>query len=170
MVAIFLLGRTDPRADLATTALLSVIVAFLSASQDIVIDAFRIELLRPEEQGAGAAATQWGYRLGMLTAGAGAFYLAEFGSWTPAHTIMALLIAIGMAAILATPEPKAILPRLPPGESWLATLLLHPFTDFIERCGGRLDPARPLAARVLAFLWSGRLAFVILGFAILYKL
>ena len=52
------------------------IVAFLSASQDIVIDAYRIELLRPEEQGAGAAATQWGYRFGMLAAGAGALYAA----------------------------------------------------------------------------------------------
>ena len=62
------------------TALAAVIVAFLSASQDIVIDAYRIELLRPEEQGAGAAATQWGYRFGMLASGAGALYARELSA------------------------------------------------------------------------------------------
>src|SRR5216684_4931859 len=56
-VAILALGFTDPRVDPALTALAAVVVAFLSASQDIVIDAYRIELLLPEEQGAGAAAT-----------------------------------------------------------------------------------------------------------------
>ena len=79
--AILGLGLTDPRADPMTTAAAAVLVAFLSASQDIVIDAYRIELLRPEEQGAGAAATQWGYRFGMLAAGAGALYAAAFGGW-----------------------------------------------------------------------------------------
>ncbi len=170
MAAIFLLGHSDPRGDLATTALLAVIVAFLSASQDIVIDAYRIELLKPEEQGAGAAATQWGYRLGMLAAGAGAFSIAELGGWDLAYTVMAALVAVGMVTILLTPEPAVILPRVRPGEKWLETLLLRPFTDFIERCGGRLDERRPLAARIAAFLWSGRIAFVILTFIVLYKL
>src|SRR5260370_333372 len=79
MAAIFALGRSDPRSDLATVALLAVLVAFLSASQDIVIDAYRIELLKPEEQGPGAAATQWGSRLGLLAAGAGPLYAAAVG-------------------------------------------------------------------------------------------
>ena len=71
-LAILALGLTDPRVrSRAMTALAAVVVAFLSASQDIVIDAYRIELLRPEEQGAGAAATQWGYRFGMLASGRG---------------------------------------------------------------------------------------------------
>jgi MFS transporter, PAT family, beta-lactamase induction signal transducer AmpG len=170
MAAIFLLGRSDPKADLAAMALLAVVVAFLSASQDIVIDAYRIELLKPDEQGAGAAATQWGYRLGMLASGAGAFYLAAFGDWRLAYTVMALLIAVGMATILLTPEPAVILPRIRPGEKWLATLLVRPFSDFIERCGGTLDERRSFAARTAAFLWSGRGAFVILGFIVLYKL
>ena len=170
MAAIFLLGRSDPKADLVAMALLAVVVAFLSASQDIVIDAYRIELLKPDEQGAGAAATQWGYRLGMLASGAGAFYLAAFGDWRLAYTVMALLIAVGMATILLTPEPAVILPRIRPGEKWLATLLVRPFSDFIERCGGTLDERRSFAARTAAFLWSGRGAFVILGFVVLYKL
>src|SRR5512143_4111943 len=79
--AILALGQTDPRSDPALTALAAVVVAFLSASQDIVIDAYRIDLLLPEEQGAGAAATQWGYRFGMLASGAGALYAASYGGW-----------------------------------------------------------------------------------------
>src|SRR5207248_2740739 len=76
-LAILALGMTDPRVDAVATALAAVVVAFLSASQDIVIDAYRIELLRPDEQGAGAAATQWGYRFGLLASGAGALYAAS---------------------------------------------------------------------------------------------
>ena len=56
-------------------------VAFLSASQDIVIDAYRVELLAEREQGAGAAATQVGYRFGMVASGAGALYVAAFVGW-----------------------------------------------------------------------------------------
>src|SRR5438309_3958691 len=96
-VAILALGFTDPRVDPALTALAAVVVAFLSASQDIVIDAYRIELLRPEEQGAGAAATQWGYRFGMLASGAGALDAASFGGWTFGYMLMALLSLLGMA-------------------------------------------------------------------------
>ena len=60
------------------------LVAFLSASQDIVIDAYRVELLAADEQGAGAAATQIGYRIGMIASSAGALYLSAFG-WTTAY-------------------------------------------------------------------------------------
>jgi PAT family beta-lactamase induction signal transducer AmpG len=170
MIAIFLLGQTDPHAALARTALLAVIVAFLSASQDIVIDAYRIELLTAEEQGAGAAATQWGYRIGLLAAGAGAFYAADFGGWSLAYTIMAALMAVGMVTVLLTPEPEIKVIRLKAGESWLKTLVLDPFIDFIERHGGRLESARPLLSRIGAFMWSGRHALVILLFIVLYKL
>ena len=96
-LAILALGLTDPRSIPAATALAAVVVAFLSASQDIVIDAYRIELLRPEEQGAGAAATQWGYRFGMLVASAGALYAASFGGWGFAYGLMAALMLVGMA-------------------------------------------------------------------------
>src|SRR5207248_845346 len=105
------------------TALAAVVVAFLSASQDIVIDAYRIELLRPEEQGAGAAATQWGYRFGMLAASAGALYAASFGGWSFAYALMAGLMFIGMAAVWFTPEPGGIHPFDPlPGDSPLNRL------------------------------------------------
>ena len=137
MAAIFALGRSDPRSDLAATALLAVLVAFLSASQDIVIDAYRIELLRPDEQGPGAAATQWGYRIGLLASGAGAFYAAEFGGWGFAYALMALLMLVGMVTVLLTPEPAvAILPRQRAGlAEWVREAVILPFADLVRRKG-----------------------------------
>jgi PAT family beta-lactamase induction signal transducer AmpG len=141
MVAIFALGSTDPKTDLAATALFAVIVAFLSASQDIVIDAYRIELLRPEEQGAGAAATQWGYRIGTLAASTGVFDAAQFGGWRFAYTIMAALMFVGIAAVLLTREPvvPAAALRQPGGTRgeriavWIRTAIIDPFLDFMQR-------------------------------------
>src|SRR5882672_5753835 len=143
MVAIALLGRSDPAADLATTALLAVVVALLSTSQDIVIDAYRIELLLPEEQGAGAAATQWGYRFGMLASGAGALYAASFGGWSFAYALMAALMAVGMITVLLTPEPGGISPpeHIPGAtaaariRAWLARAVAAPFVDMVRRNG-----------------------------------
>ncbi|HLY45267.1 MAG TPA: MFS transporter [Stellaceae bacterium] len=141
--AILALGMTDPRHDPASTALAAVVVAFLSASQDIVIDAYRIELLRPEEQGAGAAATQWGYRFGMLASGAGALYAASFGGWRFAYALMAALMAVGMVTVWLTPEPDGAPPPAPlPGASaaeraaaWLKGAVVAPFLDLFERVG-----------------------------------
>ncbi len=141
--AILALGLTDPREGPMLTALAAVVVAFLSASQDIVIDAYRIELLRPEEQGAGAAATQWGYRFGMLAAGAGALYAASFGGWPLAYAVMAALMGVGMVTVLLTPEPdSAPLPEVLPGTSaaqrvgaWLSRAVVAPFLDLFQRNG-----------------------------------
>lgn len=143
MIAIFALGKTDPRIDPAATALAAVCVAFLSASQDIVIDAYRIDLLRPEEQGAGAAATQWGYRFGMLASGAGALYAASFGGWHFAYALMAGLMLVGMVTVWLTPEPGGIEPPAPlPGRTafarigaWLEHAVVAPFLDLFERAG-----------------------------------
>src|SRR5579862_1676557 len=141
--AILALGMTDPRHDPASTALAAVVVAFLSASQDIVIDAYRIELLRPEEQGAGAAATQWGYRFGMLASGAGALYAAAFGGWRFAYASMAVLMLVGMATVALTPEPSdgrilAPIPGAGAGERlrlWLMDAIVSPFADLVRRHG-----------------------------------
>jgi MFS transporter, PAT family, beta-lactamase induction signal transducer AmpG len=144
MAAIFALGTTDPKADLGTTALLAVIVAFLSASQDIVIDAYRIELLKPEEQGAGAAATQWGYRIGTLAGSTGAFNAAEYGGWHFAYTIMAGLMLVGIVTVLLTREPAVPVSSLTlrrsesRGEriaSWVRQSIIEPFADFMHRRG-----------------------------------
>ncbi len=142
-LAILGLGLTDPKVDPALTALAAVVVAFLSASQDIVIDAYRIELLLPEEQGAGAAATQWGYRFGLLASGAGALYAASLGGWHLAYAIMAGLMAVGMITVWLTPEPGGVTPPEPlPGssarqrvEAWLRGAVLAPFADMLRRNG-----------------------------------
>jgi PAT family beta-lactamase induction signal transducer AmpG len=142
-LAILALGLTDPREGPMLTALAAVLVAFLSASQDIVIDAYRIELLRPEEQGAGAAATQWGYRFGMLASGAGALYAASFGGWPLAYAVMAALMGVGMVTVLLTPEPEsAPPPEALPGTSaaqrvgaWLSRAVVAPFLDLFARNG-----------------------------------
>ena len=81
LLSIGVLGYLNPATSLQTIVAVVFIVALFSASQDIVIDAYRIELLSPEEQGAGAAATQWGYRFGLLASGAGALYAVAFGGW-----------------------------------------------------------------------------------------
>ncbi len=142
ILAIIALGHSDPAHDLGRTAFLAVIVAFLSASQDIVIDAYRIELLTAEEQGAGAAATQWGYRLGLLASGAGALFAAEFGGWTFSYQVMAALMLVGVATVLLTPEPIVALPHalhrggermLSRVVEWLREAVLLPFADFVSR-------------------------------------
>lgn len=122
MAAIFGLGQTDPRADLFMTALLACAVAFFSASQDIVIDAYRIEILPEDKQGAGAANIVTGYRIGMWVAGAGALYLADLAGWSAAYAAMALLILVGVVTVLLLPEPdlenapRAETAPAPPGE------------------------------------------------------
>lgn len=108
MLAIFGLGQTDPQVDLALTALMAFLVAFFSASQDIVIDAYRIELLREDQLGAGAANVVTGYRIGMWVAGAVALYIADIAGWSAAYTVMALLILVGVITVLVTPEPEVV--------------------------------------------------------------
>jgi PAT family beta-lactamase induction signal transducer AmpG len=146
-VAIFALGLGDPGRDALGTALVAVIVAFLSASQDIVIDAYRIELLTPEEQGAGAAATQWGYRFGLIAAGAGALYAAAFGGWSFAYALMSVLMGVGMVTVWFTPEPDV---AAAPGQrdarsllAWLREAVVEPLADFLTR---------PLWAEILVFI------------------
>jgi len=141
-VAIFALGFTDPRIDPWPTAMVAIVIAFLSASQDIVIDAFRIEILKADEQGAGAAATQWGYRFGLMAASAGALYAAEYGGWSFAFSAMACLMVVGALTVWFTaepPVPDAVAAPLP-GDSpleklsaWLSQAVVGPFAEFATR-------------------------------------
>jgi PAT family beta-lactamase induction signal transducer AmpG len=105
ILAILAMALTDPRIDAGMTALAALAIAFLSASQDIVIDAYRIEILSEREQGAGAAATQAGYRLGLLASGAGALFIADAFGWFAAFVAMAVLMGISMLVVLIAPEP-----------------------------------------------------------------
>jgi PAT family beta-lactamase induction signal transducer AmpG len=142
-LAILALGLTDPRIDPGATALVACAIAILSATQDIVVDAYRIELLRPDEQGAGAAATQWGYRFGMIVSSAGALYAAEFGGWRFAFAAMAAFMLVGMAAVLLSPEPASGTPQAAPRAGaawariagWISGAAVGPFREFMGRKG-----------------------------------
>jgi PAT family beta-lactamase induction signal transducer AmpG len=172
-VAILALGLSDPAIDATKTALLAVIVAFLSASQDIVIDAYRIELLAPEQQGAGAAATQWGYRFGMIAASAGALYASAFGGWHFAYMLMAALMGVGMVTVWLTPEPEASKAVVPTGGhgmgavlNWLGAAVIAPLADFFRR-----EAWAPIVLFILLYKFGGALAgnmanplYVSLGF------
>lgn len=131
IAALLGLGFTDPVTDLKTTALWAIAVGFLSASQDIVIDAYRIELLAPAEQGAGAAATQIGYRLGLIASGAGALYLAHALGWQASFLAMAAILPIGGIAALLCREPAPI--AAPSSGPWFQTTILAPLADFTRR-------------------------------------
>jgi len=136
ILAILALGASDPLSAPWITAAAALVVAFFSASQDIVIDAYRIEILEEFEQGAGAAATQTGYRIGALVAGAGAIALSDFIGWFAVFAILAGFVLIGTAAVLLAPEPApASGRRAATRENWLETAVLAPFADFLRRPG-----------------------------------
>lgn len=176
MAALIGLGSTNPVTDLWWTAMLAVVVAFFSASQDIVVDAYRVEVLEEHQQAAGAAILVLGYRFGMLAAGAGALYLAEFFGWHVAYYVMAGLVAVGMVTILLNREPKVAdtaeskareqhvadwLAARPHLRGWKADLLawvygavVAPFVEFMTR---------PAWAAVLLFIACYKLGDVLAG-------
>jgi PAT family beta-lactamase induction signal transducer AmpG len=145
------LGYADPAVDPWRTAAWAVFVAAASATQDIVIDAFRVDRLPPEMQGAGATAAVLGYRGGMLASGAGALYLASASDWRTTYLATAGLMAVGAitALICAEPHrkplPAATGPALQRALHWLRTAVVDPFADFAKRPG-----------------WVAILAFVVL--------
>jgi PAT family beta-lactamase induction signal transducer AmpG len=135
------LGQTNPAADPGWTALWAVALAFASASQDIVIDAYRVEILAEEEQGAGAANIVFGYRVGMLVSGAGALYVASVAPWSTVYIVMAACMGLGILATLLAREPEA--PVIPPAIGsaaeraavWLKRAVVEPFAEFLSRPG-----------------------------------
>lgn len=106
MVTISAMGLTDPTETPTLMAIFALLVSLCSASQDIVIDAYRVELLEEEKIGAGASTVVLGYRIGLLISGAGALYLAEELNWDIVYFIMAALMFIGFATILLNREPN----------------------------------------------------------------
>ncbi|MDW8468137.1 MAG: MFS transporter [Burkholderiales bacterium] len=138
--AIAFMGTLSPRDSAWLLGATALVVAFLSASQDIVFDALRADSLRPEERGAGAAASVFGYRIAMLVSGAGALILADrWLGWTATYWLMAALMAIGMIATWFAVEPE---PSGAPPKS-LEEAVAKPFAEFF---------ARPGAAALLALV------------------
>jgi len=155
MAAIPAMALTDPAASPWMMGLFALLVSFCSASQDIVIDAYRVELLEEKKIGAGASMYIFGYRIGLLIAGAGALNMVGGLGWSVVYFIMAAFILIGLVTILLSREPQhgadeetaarerrvaeylAQRPNLSGRRAavlaWLYGAVVSPFVDFMTR-------------------------------------
>lgn len=123
------MGMLQPTSQIKLLAIAALAVAFLSASQDIVIDAYRAEVLRPEERGPGAGVTNLGARTALLLAGAGSLILTDHLPWNIVYLIMAGTLLIGIFGSLSGPEPEQVI-RHP---KTFKDAVIHPFIDFFKR-------------------------------------
>jgi MFS transporter, PAT family, beta-lactamase induction signal transducer AmpG len=163
------MALADPREALMPVVLFALLVAFASATQDIALDAFRIESADVQRQGALAATYQTGYRLAMIWAGAGVLWLAaraevaaptvgyQQAAWQVAYLVMAVSMLVGVLTVAFSPEP---VPReLPPTRGlleWLRGAVVEPFADFLRRYGKQ-------ALLVLALIGVYRISDVVMG-------
>ncbi len=175
-VAAALVGMAlaDPRADLTTVVWCALAVAFASATQDIALDAYRIESAPVAQQPALAASYQMGYRLAMIWAGAGVLWIAarnevpaaagsvagaayQNAAWQNAYLVMAASMALGVVTVLLSREPARV--ALPPARSageWLRSAMVEPFADFFRRYKWH-------AAMILALIAVYRISDVVMG-------
>ncbi len=144
ILAIAFMGMFNPSTTPSLIATLAFCVAFFSASQDIVIDAYRTEVLDKEELGLGASNYILGYRLAMIVSGAVALILADHLPWSRVYLIMALTMLVGVFASLWAPEPQNP-SKAPPS---ITKAVIEPFVEFFKRKG----------------------SYEILAFIVLYKL
>jgi PAT family beta-lactamase induction signal transducer AmpG len=173
-----LMALTDAETQLASLVGFAVLTAFSSATQDITIDAWRIEAVEDEKQGAMAATYQLGYRVGMIVAGSMAFVIADLVSWPTAYLAMAAFMLIGLVSTFVISEPdhslaqaewrneervvalmtrNAHLPeRLLQMQAWFVGAVVCPFTDFFRRYGWH-------ALLILAFIAVFRMSDITLG-------
>lgn len=119
----------EPARQLPLLVAAAFLLALVSATQDIAIDAYRAELLKPTERGLGSGIYVAGYRLAMLASGGGILFAADYFGFNQAYFACALLMLLGLAGVLLTPEP----PPVPSaGVSWRETLIF-PFTELLCR-------------------------------------
>jgi PAT family beta-lactamase induction signal transducer AmpG len=167
-IGLVALASADPSANLQLVAWLALLVAFGSATQDIVVDAYRIEAVPLESQGAMAASYQVGYRVALQAiAGALAFYIADFVSFQSAYLVMAIMMGVGMLTVMFISEPEVNQGKpsddqanLPPavfkiGE-WFREAVVGPFADFFRQHGY-------WAFVLLAFIGFYRVSDMVLG-------
>lgn len=177
VIAIALVGMSfcHPATALMPLVFFALLLAFASATQDIAIDAWRIEAASDEKQGAMAASYQLGYRFALIASGAGALFIAEYTSWHMAYLAMALLMGLGMAAAFMAPRMEER-PNSIKGEeavaNWarahhlsarvghvleaLYSAVIAPFVDFFGRYGWK-------ALLVLGLIGSYRVPDFVMG-------
>ena len=129
IVLIVLIGMLSPHKQLNLILLLAFCLAFVSASQDIGVDAYRTDLLAAHERGMGAALAVGGYRLALLGTGAGALIIAGEIGWQMTYWCMASLLSIGLLGTLLGPQPEQ--PGVPPPT--LRAAVVEPFQEFLQR-------------------------------------
>ncbi len=167
MAGLIGMALANPQQGLAILVWCALIVAFASATQDIALDAYRIESAGSERQAALAAAYQTGYRVAMIWAGAGVLWLAaraelqatgyQNAAWTTAYLVMAASMLPGVLTVLLSPEPARR--ELPPARNaaeWLRGALVEPFADFLRRYKWQ-------AALILALIAVYRISDVVMG-------
>ncbi len=136
IAAVINLALVDPQADIAWTATCAILVGAAGATFDIVIDAYRIETLKPHQLGTGSGMAQYGWRIGSAGAGALALIVAARASWGPAYMACAVLALPAMATALLLGEPprrRDAAKRKGLGEAWAA--IAGPFVEFFQRNG-----------------------------------
>ncbi|HEY0326947.1 MAG TPA: MFS transporter [Allosphingosinicella sp.] len=139
MVAVIYLGSRDPRADIQAVVVAALIVAVAGATYDIVIDAYRIELLNPEQLGAGSGMSQYGWRIGSAAAGGLALVLAARYGWAAGYAVCAVFALPAMIVALIMGEPKRH--RDPPpvrGPIDAVKAYFAPLGEFLKRQGALL--------------------------------
>lgn len=158
----------DPQVALQPVVWGALAVAFGSATQDIALDAFRIESADADRQAALAASYQTGYRLAMIWAGAGVLWLAaraevaglagyQHGAWQVAYLAMAASMLPGMLTVLLSPEPARLaMPAARNAAQWLRSALIEPFADFLNRYGQQ-------ALLILGLIALYRISDVVMG-------
>ena len=157
LAGLWLMASNSPATQLNTLVLAALLVAFSSATQDISIDAWRIESVAVDLQGAMAGTYQLGYRLGLILAGGGTIIIAGYNSWNFAYFMMGCAILIGIATTLIISEPKRKITRQTWAQekrvlrflegpsclsnktrliiAWLIGAVICPFTEFFSRAG-----------------------------------
>ena len=170
ILAIFAMALTDPKQHLYQMAIAAVVLAFCSATQDIIIDAFRIESGGQEQQAAMAASYMMGYRLAMITATAGTFFIAaqlqtqtgyDYQSWQGAYLVMAFLMLIGVGATLLSPEPESNLS--PAIESQYSTWLDKAYHTFIAPVMDLIHRYKWQAVVLLVLICTYRVSDIVMG-------
>ncbi len=168
MAGLIGMAFNDPHTGLEPIVWCALMVAFGSATQDIALDAFRIESADTDRQAALAASYQTGYRLAMIWAGAGVLWIAaraevasaigyQQGAWKVAYLVMAASMLVGVITVLFSAEPvRRILPPAKNMSAWLDDVVIGPFRDFIVRY-------RWQAALILALIAIYRISDVVMG-------
>jgi MFS transporter, PAT family, beta-lactamase induction signal transducer AmpG len=162
------MALSDPKLALMPVVWCALVVAFGSATQDIALDAYRIESADADRQAALAAAYQTGYRLAMIWAGAGVLWIAaraevsnaanyDPAAWRTAYLWMAASMAVGVITVLLSPEPAMrVLQKAKNAQDWLVTTLIEPFADFFKRYQWQ-------AALILALIAVYRISDIVMG-------